>query len=71
MIPEDYERTCEYFRGLLAQISRGEIALPLPGGAINEPRSNTLDQEKVFTRSKFDHGGARLNEEEDGSLDVP
>jgi hypothetical protein len=70
VIPDDYKTQCDYFRELLRKIADGEMALPLPSGAINLPHSTTEGQEKVFTRSKFDHDGTRRNEDESGSLDV-
>lgn len=68
-IPDDYKSQCEYYRGVLDRIRDGLITLPLPS-SVNLPDSNTIDQEKIFTRSKLDHSGNVLNSEERGSLDV-
>jgi phage gp36-like protein len=69
VIPEDYKSQCEYFHNVLEKISAGELLLPLPSST-GLPRSSTEDQEKIFTRSKYDHSGNVINSEEQGSLDV-
>lgn len=71
VIPQDYQTWCDYFKDVLKDIADGDLSVPLPSGVFNLPQSNTENQEKVFTRSKFDSDGNLLNEEETGSLDVP
>ena len=71
MIPDDYKSQCDYFRDLLMKIADGDMALPLPAGSINLPRSSTKGQEKIFSRTKRGVGtGTVLNEDEDKTLDV-
>ena len=53
MIPEDYRFWCEYYTKKLDDLADGNLGLPLPSGAINLPQSNTQNQEKIFSRSKF------------------
>jgi phage gp36-like protein len=70
VIPEDYRMWCEYYTRKLDDMARGDFTPPVVAGTTNNPTSSTRDQEKVFTRSKFDHDGNRLNPDERGSLDV-
>lgn len=69
VIPDDYKSQCEFYRDVLKKIGEGTMVIPLPS-SVNEPHSNTLEQEKIFTRSKVDHSGNVLNSEEQGSLDT-
>lgn len=70
VIPDDYKNQCEYFHGILEKIGEGTLLLPIPSSSDGLAHSNTIDQEKIFTRSKLDHSGNILNPEEQGSLDV-
>lgn len=71
MIPEDYQSQCAFYREWLQKVADQDIALPLPAGSINLPQSTTEDQEKAFSRSKFDkETGTQRNEDEIGTLDV-
>lgn len=69
MVPDDVKAQCEYYENLLKDIGSGE-STPPAGEVTTSMVSSTTDQEKVFTRSKYDHDGEQLNEEEEGSLDV-
>jgi hypothetical protein len=70
IIPEDYRFWCDFYTARLDALARGELNLPLPTADINDPRSTTLGQAKIFTRTKTDNAGTVRNPDEAGSLDV-
>lgn len=71
VIPQDYQTQCDFYRDLLQKIADGDLALPLPAGAINMPQSTTEGQEPIFTRTKFNTSdGSVRNDDQRGSLDV-
>lgn len=71
VIAEDYKKWCDFYMERLEEIESGELTLPLPVADRSNIQSTTLNQEKKFSRSKFNKDDAALrNPDEDHTLDT-
>ena len=70
VIPEDYKFWMDYYARKLEDISKGDLALPIPTSPLNMPQSTTELQERELTRSKYDKDGTLLNVDDSHTLDA-
>ena len=70
VIPEEWQRQIDKYMKMLEAIAAGDIKLEATESSLSLPQSSTLNDEKRFTVTRYDHDGEVINDEESGSLDI-